>query len=119
MLVKSMQADELAELRGTACLDKMEGAVQHPADAPTRVRRQGVLDLPGLNCGPGASAARLGAGPGRAGTRGLTHIVARCRHLSRYPRPLAPAWHARPPLGMRTSACSQEDEVWNVFLCLP
>ena len=31
------QASELEELRGTAALDKMEGEVQQPADAPTRV----------------------------------------------------------------------------------
>jgi len=29
---------DLEELRGTAALDKMEGVVQSPADAPTRVR---------------------------------------------------------------------------------
>lgn len=32
-----LQDAELAELRGTAALDKMEGRVQSPADAPTRV----------------------------------------------------------------------------------
>ncbi|KAF5826733.1 hypothetical protein DUNSADRAFT_2219 [Dunaliella salina] len=30
--------EELRELRGTAALDKMEGKVQVPADAPTQVR---------------------------------------------------------------------------------
>ena len=28
----------MLELRGTAAADKMKGKVQHPADAPTRVR---------------------------------------------------------------------------------
>jgi SET domain-containing protein 6 len=30
--------EELEQLRGTAAHDKMVGRVQHPADAPTRVR---------------------------------------------------------------------------------
>jgi hypothetical protein len=34
-----LQADQLRELQGTAALDKMEGKVQVPADAPTQVRR--------------------------------------------------------------------------------
>jgi hypothetical protein len=35
-----LQESELEELRGTAAHDKMLGRVQHPADAPTRVRAQ-------------------------------------------------------------------------------
>jgi len=35
----SMQEEELRELQGTATLDKMEGKVQVPADAPTQVGR--------------------------------------------------------------------------------
>jgi hypothetical protein len=35
--VCDVQESELAELRGTAAADKMEGRVQHPGDAPTRV----------------------------------------------------------------------------------
>jgi len=34
-----MQEEELRELQGTATLDKMEGKVQVPADAPTQVGR--------------------------------------------------------------------------------
>jgi hypothetical protein len=42
-----LQPDELAELRGTAALDKLEGRVQHPADAPTRVEELfGALVVP-------------------------------------------------------------------------
>lgn len=33
----SQQAEELADLRGTAAADKMAGRVQHPTDAPARV----------------------------------------------------------------------------------
>ena len=39
LLGRPPQAAELEELRGTAALDKMQGEVQQPADAPTRVRR--------------------------------------------------------------------------------
>lgn len=34
------QAEEQAELAGTAAADKMAGVVQAPADAPTRVQEQ-------------------------------------------------------------------------------
>lgn len=37
-LPMSWTEEELTELRGTAALDKMEGVVQQPADAPTRVK---------------------------------------------------------------------------------
>lgn len=39
MFPPMMKESDVEELRGTAALDKMEGIVQQPADAPTRVRR--------------------------------------------------------------------------------
>jgi hypothetical protein len=40
-----VQEDALVELRGTAALDKMEGRVQTPADAPTQVQSKRHKDM--------------------------------------------------------------------------
>ena len=54
----ALQPDELVELRGTAALDKLEGRVQHPADAPTRVPElfEGIT-LPFVEANPAVAKA--------------------------------------------------------------
>jgi hypothetical protein len=48
VLCYGVQDSELAELVGTAAHDKLVGRVQHPADAPTRVRRSCPTAAPNI-----------------------------------------------------------------------
>ncbi|KIY98017.1 hypothetical protein MNEG_9948 [Monoraphidium neglectum] len=77
------QPDELAELRGTAALDKLEGRVQHPADAPTRVEELfGALVVPLVEGDKGLAKALLG--PKGLPSKGKAAEEAKQRLLQQY-----------------------------------